>query len=68
MSHKPHLKLRFFSAAIQNFSLHNFKSDLSNFSYEVKGVLKNNPNKLNQYVANNFKAGGFFAYIVYKEM
>lgn len=57
MSHKQHLKLRFFSAAIRNSSLHNLKSDLSNFSYKVKGVLKNSPNKLHQYVTNNFKAG-----------
>lgn len=40
MSHKLHLKLRFFAAAIQSSSLYNFKSDLSNFSYKVKAVLK----------------------------
>lgn len=59
----------FFPSAIQNSSLHNLKLYFSNFSNKVKGVLKKNPNKLNQYVTKNFKAGvGFFAYIIYKEM
>lgn len=34
------IEIFFFSSAIQNSSLHNLKSDLSNFSYKVKGVFK----------------------------
>lgn len=54
------LKIEIFVAAVKKATLDHFKSDLSNFSYKDKGILKKkNPNKFKKCTTENFKAEGF---------